>query len=266
MRAGDLIVAINGIPVDASNYDEMTAKLESDKLTNIELTVRSGSGERTLTLPMGFEAPSVVTQNTQEIGYIRLSSFYATTPAQVKAAVDAFVQSGVQAIVLDLRKNSSEHVAYAMQTLDVFVPLSDGAAARLVNQAGETVESYLTDAAAVNLPLAVLVGDGTKAAAELFACNLRDFGKASLVGMQTAGVGLVRQAFTLSNKDAVLLCVGEMLPYRSESFNGAGLAPDVSVEPETGATKLSQDKQYLTAVNLLRGEQSGADAGQEATP
>ncbi len=263
IRAGDLIVAVDGIPVDASNYDEMTQKLESDKLTSIELTVRSGTDERTLTLPMGFEAPSVVSENTQEIGYIKLTAFYATTPAQVKTVVDAFVQSGVKAIVLDLRKNNSEHMDYAMQTLDVFVPLSDTAAARLVNQAGETVESYMTDAAAVNLPLAVLVGDGTKAAAELFACDLRDFGKASLIGTETAGVGLVRKVFPLSNKDAVLLCVGEMLPYRSESFNGAGLVPDVRVEPETKTRKLSQDKQYLAAVNLLRGEQNGADAAQE---
>ena len=267
IRTGDLIVAVDGIPVDAANYEEMTQKLESDKLSGIEVTVRSGSNERTLSLPMGFEMPSVVTDHTQEIGYIKLTSFYATTPAQVKSAVDAFVQSGVQAIVLDLRKNSSEHMEYAMQTLDVFVPLSDTAAARLVNQAGETVETYMTDASAVNLPLAVLVSAETKAAAELFACDLRDFGKASLVGTKTAGVGLIRRAFTLSNKDAVLLCVGEMLPYRSESFHGVGLAPDLEREQAEKTAKLTQDSQYLAAVAMLRGDrQDGSETAQEAQP
>jgi len=260
IRPGDLIVAIDGIPVNASNYEEMAQKLESEKLSGLEVTVRSGSNERTLSLQTGFEMPSVVTDHTQEIGYIKLTAFYATTPAQVKAAVDTFVQSGVQAIVLDLRKNSSEHMAYAMQTLDVFVPLSDSAAARLVNQAGETVESYMTDASAVNLPLAVLVGSGTKAAAELFACDLRDFGKASLVGTKTSGIGLLRQAFPLSNKDAVLLCVGEMLPYRSESFNGAGLEPDLACEPPESSGALSKDSQFLAAVAMLRGEQDQQEA------
>lgn len=264
MAAGDLIVAVDAIPVDASNFEDMNARLSSDKLSEIEVTVRRGSTERTLTLPMGFEVPSVLTDHTEEIGYIKLTSFYASTPAQVKTAIDAFVQSGVRAIVLDVRKNQSENVQYAMQTQDVFVPLSDEPAARLVNQAGETVETYMTDAAAVNLPLAVLVSSKTQAAAELFACNLRDFGKATLVGETTAGVGLARQIFELSNKDAVLLCVGEMLPYRSGSFNGQGLEPDVLATQTKQTKKLTQDSQYLAAASLLRGEQEADAPAQEA--
>ena len=255
VKAGDAIVAVESIPIDASNYDEMAQKLTSDKLSSLTITtVRNGGAEHSLTMPMGFEAASVISDHYEDIGYLKLTAFYATTPAQVKTAVDAFLQSGVRALVIDLRKNNSENVQYAMQTLDVFVPLSDAPAMRLVDQNGGAIDSYMTDAAAVNLPIAVLVSSGTQAAAELFACDLRDFGKASLVGTKTKGLGLVRQLFKLSNGDAVLLCVGEMLPYRSDSFHDKGLEPDLRAQAGEKASALEKDSQFLAAVSLLRNE------------
>ena len=264
VKTGDVIVAIDSIPMNASNYDEMAQKLKSDKLSSLTLTVRRGGVEHSLTMPMGFEAASVISDHYEDVGYLKLTAFYATTPAQVKTAVDAFLQSGVRALVIDLRKNNSENVQYAMQTLDVFVPLSDAPAMRLIDQNGGVIDSYMTDAAAVNLPIAVLVSSGTQAAAELFACDLRDFGKASLVGTKTKGLGLVRQLFELSNGDAVLLCVGEMLPYRSDSFHGTGLEPDLRAEADEKASALEKDSQFLEAVSLLRNERDVNE--QEATP
>ena len=264
VKTGDVIVAIDSIPMNASNYDEMAQKLKSDKLSSLTLTVRRGGVEHSLTMPMGFEAASVISDHYEDVGYLKLTAFYATTPAQVKTAVDAFLQSGVRALVIDLRKNNSENVQYAMQTLDVFVPLSDAPAMRLVDQNGGVIDSYMTDAAAVNLPIAVLVSSGTQAAAELFACDLRDFGKASLVGTKTKGLGLVRQLFELSNGDAVLLCVGEMLPYRSDSFHGTGLEPDLRAEADEKASALEKDSQFLEAVSLLRNERDVNE--QEETP
>ncbi len=264
VKTGDVIVAIDSIPMNASNYDEMAQKLKSDKLSSLTLTVRRGGVEHSLTMPMGFEAASVISDHYEDVGYLKLTAFYATTPAQVKTAVDAFLQSGVRALVIDLRKNNSENVQYAMQTLDVFVPLSDAPAMRLIDQNGGVIDSYMTDAAAVNLPIAVLVSSGTQAAAELFACDLRDFGKASLVGTKTKGLGLVRQLFELSNGDAVLLCVGEMLPYRSGSFHGAGVEPDLRAEADEKASALEKDSQFLEAVSLLRNERDVNE--QEETP
>ena len=264
VQVGDVIVAMDSIPINASNYDEMAQKLQSDKLSSLTVTVRRGGEEHSLTMPMGFEAASVVSDHLEDVGYLKLTAFYATTPAQVKAAVDSFLQSGVTALVIDLRKNNSENVKFAMQTLDVFVPLSDQPAMRLVDRNGDEIDSYMTDAAAVNLPIAVLVSSGTQAAAELFACDLRDFGKASLVGTKTKGLGLVRELFSLSNGDAVLLCVGEMLPYRSERFHGAGLEPDLRAEAGEKASAIEKDSQFLAAVSLLRNEHEVTQ--QEETP
>ena len=62
----------------------------------------------------------------------------------------------------------------------------------------------------------------------------------------------------------MLLCVGEMLPYRSGSFNGQGLEPDVLANQTKQTKKLTQDSQYLAAASLLRGEQEADAPAQEA--
>ena len=105
--------------------------------------------------------------------------------------------------------------------------------------------------------MAVLIDRNTKGAAELFACDLRDFGVAVLVGEKTAGVGVLREVFRLDSADAVLLPVASVKPYKSESFHGVGVSPDETVSLSESARKrldsLSRtlDAQFLKAVEAL---------------
>ena len=64
---------------------------------------------------------------------------------------------------------------------------------------------------------------------ELFACDLKDFGKAFLIGEKTAGRADVQETFELSDGGAVVLTTSKMLPYISESFDGNGLTPDTEI-------------------------------------
>ena len=102
--------------------------------------------------------------------------------------------------------------------------------------------------------MAVLVSSKTAAAAELFAVNMRDFGKAEIVGNSTAGKGLKRDVFTLDNGDAVLLSVGVIKPYRSDSYNVSGITVDLESELTEKTNKIENDSQFLDAVNLIAPE------------
>ena len=143
-----------------------------------------------------------------------------------------------------------------MDVLDIFVPMNDAAvsAAAVVDENGETVIKYATTSGEINLPIAVLVNASTSAAAELFACNMRDFGKAQLVGVQTAGISLKRDVFMLENGDAVLLSVGVIKPYRSDIYNSVGIVPDLESELKENTKDLAADSQFLDAVNLISPE------------
>ena len=105
--------------------------------------------------------------------------------------------------------------------------------------------------------MAVLVNGNTSGAAELFACDLRDFGTAQLIGTKTAGNGTMQKVFELSDGSAVALTVAKIIPYKSESFNGTGLEPDHNVELAAEQNSrlpmitLAEDPQYQKALDLV---------------
>ena len=158
------------------------------------------------------------------------------------------------AVVIDLRENSSDNYAAAMEILDIFVPMSDSKrpAATVVDGNGSTVKTYTTTAGEVNLPIGVLVSSSTVQAAELFACNLRDFGKAVVFAEKTSGgSAVVTEAFVLSEGSAVLLTTGKVLPHSGVSFDGTGIEPDYLLEKAEAAKNISEDGQFLFAVSVL---------------
>ncbi|MBQ7598227.1 MAG: PDZ domain-containing protein [Clostridia bacterium] len=252
IKKGDSIVAVDAIVLDPSNCDEIAQKLENNNVMSVSVTFRRKEQETTVELEKGYEAASVFTDTYQNIGYLQITQFYDSTASQVQSAVELLQSSGVRALVVDVRENASMNVENAIKTLDVFVPLNqDTPAATLVDKAGETISTLSTSAGEVNLPMAVLVSKKTAYAGELFACDLRDFGKAQLVGTTTAGKALVTDSFRLSDGDHVLLSVGEMLPYQSESFQENGLKPDVAADESESTETLSKDSQFLAAAALF---------------
>ncbi len=254
LREGDLIIAFDGIMLDAENYDEMVSKLTAEMLTSVNIIYKRGETETTANIVKGYEAESVVSDVYENVGYIKITDFYPSTVLQVQQAVDKFTASGLGAIVIDLRNNKSDNYDIAMQVLDIFVPMSDAkkAAATVVDEDGNTVKTYATTAGEVNIPVGVLVSTKTKQAAELFACNLRDFGKGLLFAEKTTGASvLYQEIFELSGGSAVLLTTGKVLPYSGQSYDGTGLTPDYVLEAKAGKGDISSDGQFLYAVSVL---------------
>ncbi len=259
LKKGDVIVAFDGIRIDSGNYEEMEEKLEGDKLTSVNIIYDRDGTENNITVVKGYEAQSVFTDAYNNVGYIEITAFYPSTASQVEEAVEKFNSSDITSIVIDLRKNTSGNYEQAIKALDVFVPLSDGekGAASVLDENGNIIKSFTTSSGEVNLPTAVLVSGETQKAAELFACNMRDFGKGIIFGEgNTKGSAMLQEIFELTGGSAVLLTTGLIVPYKSESFDGKGLTPDYTVEEAEESDKISEDAQFLSAVSILNGEEA----------
>ncbi len=259
LKKGDIIVAFDGEAITKENYSEMISKFEGDKLSTVNLTYKNKSGERTISIAKGYEAQSVSTQADNQIGYIKINDFYSTTAKQVQTAVDKFVSQNATGLILDLRDNSSTNFEAAINVIDIFVPSLEGtdALATVVDAGGNTLSTYASDASSVNLPIVVITNAGTLGGAELLACDLRNTGKATLVGETTAGVGVMQKVFKLTNGGALLLSVGEILPYKGESYNGTGVVPDYKVERKGDPKELKDDNVYTYAVSVFNNETEG---------
>lgn len=258
LSKGDIIVAFDGEPLTKENYNDMVLKLEGDKLSTVNLTYKHSGEEKTVSVAMGYEAQSVEAHAIGQIGYIRISDFYATTKEQVQKAVDKFVsQEATAGIVLDLRDNSSTNFEAAISVIDIFVPTVEGtdSIARVTDASGKVLSSYSSDAASVNLPIVVIINEGTLGGAELLATDLRDFGKAQIIGTRTAGMAVMQKVFKLTDGGVLLLSVGEITPYKSESYNNIGVKPDFEVTGKE-TDEISDDPLYIYAASLLEKDTS----------
>lgn len=260
LQKGDQIIAIGDTAVTKENYEAMVKNLVGDKLTSIDITYQRGSEKKTVNVMRGYSVKSVYHETIGSTGYLRITSFYENTATQCQEALDAFAKENVRSIIVDVRNTTEGMMEYAAKVIDLFVPLAtEGkqAIAVAVNRDGETIETFTSDAKDFSGQMCVLINQNTQGAAELFACDLRDFDKAQLIGETTRGNGEWQQVFTLSDGGAIVLTTASILPYKSESFNGVGVAPDIKVAltqeqlEQLDILPHDQDAQMQKAIELL---------------
>ena len=257
---GDVITAVDGVTVSALNSESLINNLNGEKLTNVQVTFTHNGESKTVSVARGYSAQTVYYSVSDKVGYIKITAFYSTTKDQLKDAIKYMNSNSVTSIIFDVRNTNTGLIEYAAECIDVLVPVGTegtGAIATAIDKNGATVETFASDSDSVSFRMAVLVNGGTSGGAELFACDLRDFGMAQLVGSKTAGNGTMQQIFELSDGSAVSLTVAKINPYKSESFNGVGLTPDyvVDLTAEQNARlpmlTNSEDAQYQKALELF---------------
>lgn len=260
LKAGDEIVKIGDKKVTADNYETLEELLSGDNMSSINLTYRRKGTDTTVNVVFGYSLTTVSYRAIGEIGYIRITAFYENTIDQFQKAVDDLNSKGITSMIIDVRNCSDGTIEYATKVLDILVPLSTegtNAMATAINSDGDTVKTFPSDSNCVVMPMIVLVNGGTKGPAELFACDLRDYKKAELVGTTTAGIGTLQEIFQLDDGSAILLTTALIVPYKSDSYNGVGIDPDYSIKLTTaqsesiGIMSDSEDPHIKKAISLL---------------
>mgnify|MGYP002800437676 FL=1 len=160
------------------------------------------------------------------VAYIDIDAFSANTGLEFRSAVDSMLNQGAVAFVFDLRDNTGETLNSALIAADYCVPA--GLVAQSQAKDGTVTDLRVSDDHEVTLPMACLVNESTAGGAELFANALRKMSGANLVGTTTAGMGvLLSDPQSFSDGSAAVITVGLLLDNEGETWNGAGLTPDV---------------------------------------
>ncbi len=261
---GDKIIEIDEEKVTARNYEELIEKLSGDKLSSVKVRFVHDGKEKTEAIVKGYNEHSVFSSINGTVGYVKINEFNAKTASQLKSTVNDMSKKDVVSVIFDVRGISRGTIEYAAETLDVLVPVTSegtGALATLKNKDGKVLDTFTADADSVSMQMMVLVNSETSGPAELFACDLRDYGKAKLIGTKTAGNATAQKTYSLSNGGALMLTFAEVIPYVSESYNNKGLTPDYTVEltaeqnEKLAVLQQSEDGQYKKAYALLSGEE-----------
>lgn len=269
LAAGDVITKVEDDPVTAANYAEKLEMLQGSRLTSVKVSyVHGEEEEKSVSVAKGYTAQSVTYEKIGNTGYIRITHFYQNTVTQMREALDQLAAQNILSLVIDVRGTADGDAQYAISTADLIVPLTEGSAlVTAYDKDGAVYKTFASDANSVSYPMAVLTDGGTSGPGEIFAVTLRDF-SAQLVGETTAGVGTMSEIFQLNDGSAVKLTVALLKPYRSESYDGVGLVPDIEAsltEEQRSNLKLlphDEDTQLQAALTYLNG--TGASQAEMA--
>lgn len=235
---GDILLAVNGTPVDISVQADVLDQMlrgEVREGNGVELTVRKADGqEQTVFVAFAvINVPSVVWRvlaDDPRIGYLQVMRFTGRTPDEVRAAVEGLRAEGVEALVLDMRNNAGGLLQESITVADEFI--DSGVIVYQRNAQGENAFPASSGGVAIDLPLIVLVNHGTASGAELVAGALQDSGRANIIGQRTYGKGTVQQIFPLSDGSSLHVTSSEWFTPAHQALEQAGLAPNTEMQPD----------------------------------
>lgn len=231
IEAGDLIIKIDDLDVTADNYFDATNMLVGEPGTKMTITVRRGVDENVLEMTRrAVEKPSLSsTMLANSIGLVTIREFGANATEQFIKQVDGLVDQGAQGLIFDVRNVGEGKLQSVAGVLDKLLP--KGTIVSSADKNGTLTELANSDGREVPLPMVVLVNEKTTSEAELFAAALRDYEKARLVGMKTAGKGSIQRILPLSDgSGAIRLTTGMYIPPAGVGFDKEGLKPDFEVK------------------------------------
>ncbi len=259
MRAGDIIIAVEGNSLEGVSLNDATPLIKGDAGTKVALTVLRDGKELTLSAERITSRTDVATGTmlVGNIGLVRIVNFDSRCAEETIAAIEALVEQGAKKLIFDVRYNPGGYQKELVEVLDHLLP--EGMLFRSEYYTGEVREDH-SDKDCLELPMAVLVNGDSYSAAEFFAAALRDYDWATVVGTQTCGKGYFQQTFPLSDGSAVALSVGKYFtPAGISLAEVGGLTPDkvVEVDDQTaaaiyaGTLEPMEDPQILAAIAAL---------------
>lgn len=242
LLAGDYIYKVDGKLVSELGIDEAKEIISGEVGTTVEITVLRDGETHTYTITR--KEFSVVVASGEiigdGIGYVRIENFDERCAQETVAAIESVLQQGAKKLIFDVRNNPGGYKKELVKVLDYLLP--EGEIFHTVNYQGKE-EITTSDAACLDVPMAVLVNADSYSAAEFFAAALQEYEKAVVVGEQTVGKGYFQETYKLCDGSAVSLSVGKYYtPKGVNLVEAGGLTPDVpvAVDEETAAKIYAQ--------------------------
>ena len=263
LQIGDMIVAVEGEPVDPDDMSAAQKKVRGEAGTDVAITIVRNGESMDVTITRNVIETEVVAYELLDgsVGYIKINNFDAHCARDTIAAIEDLLDQGATGLVFDLRFNPGGRKDELVKVLDYLLP--EGPLFRSVDYKGnEEVDS--SDAACLKMPMAVLINDDSYSAAEFFAAALQEYNWATIVGTQTCGKANYQQTFLLSDGSAVAVSTGHYQTPNGVTLADVGVTPDlpVAVDEETYAAlyyeqvEKADDVQLQTAISALNGEES----------
>jgi len=233
IRPGDWVQAVDGKSTEGWTLEQASMAIRGPEGTPVTLTVQhtDGTVEDITILRARIHVDPVRAEYLadEHVGYVRILRFDFDTPAELGKVLYSFPLDELQGLILDLRYNPGGLLSAGVDVASFFI--DEGVIVRTTGPSfGSRVYSSRGNSLP-NLPLAVLVNEGTASASEIVAGAIQDHGAGVLVGRKTFGKGLIQEfVMRLPDGSAIKLTTGEYFTPSGHPVQDVGLNPDIAVE------------------------------------
>lgn len=257
--SGDEVIKVNGEDMTSIDPNIVLKSVKGPAGTDVTLTIQRPETKETFDVTItrqSIELASISSEMLEDnIAYISLSTFGESTNEELTTALETLLAENPKGLILDLRNNSGGYLETAIEVISQFIP--EGVV--MYEQEGdgsETTYEAIPGGLATDIPLVVLVNEGSASASEITAGAIQDFDRGTIVGVTTYGKGSVQNWIPLENdQGAVRITIARWLTPKHRQINEVGLNPDVVVELTDENVEAGVDTQLEKAIEiLLKGE------------
>ena len=254
IKDGAILIAVNGEEIALTTQQDAVDQMlrgEVKEGSGVELAVTNpDEDEQTVFIEFAvINVPSVtwrVLSENEDIGYVQIIRFTSRTPEELITGLTELNEADVSALVIDLRNNSG---GLLQESVDVTSQFVQGDEVIVYEQSNNSENALRASdgGLAIELPLVVLVNQGTASASELVAAAIQDYERGILIGQRTFGKGTVQQIFRLSDNSSVHITSAQWLTPDHRQLESVGLEPDITMIPDVNGrdVELGEAVRYL---------------------
>ncbi|HPS28910.1 MAG TPA: S41 family peptidase [bacterium] len=232
IEANDVIVQIDDESAINMSLNEAVERMRGKPDTEITLRIKRAGVPELLKFTMVravINIESVVKDMPSPgIGYIKLSGFMENTYPAMLSALDDLKKKGMKGLVLDMRNNSGGLLSQAIKISDIF--LKQGVIVSTVgDEEKEVSDATVEDTDILDIPIVVMINEGTASAAEIVTAALKKNGRATVIGRKSFGKGSVQNLFRISGGGGLKLTIAQYLTPGDISIQSVGITPDIEL-------------------------------------
>lgn len=230
---GDLILSVDGESTASMTVDQASAKIQGEPGTKVKLHFRRGNNYEfdveftRATIQIPAIKTGIIEQAGAKIGYIRIIEWIPQTPDKVRAALEQMKTAGITQLIVDVRSNPGGLLDSVVEVCDLF--LDSGVIVSTKGRVETENYEYKAKPSVViskDIPMVVLVSQGSASASEIFAGAMKDTHRALLIGERTYGKGSVQQVFPL-DKTGFKLTMARYYTPSGVNIDKTGIEPDI---------------------------------------
>ena len=258
IKAGDYITNINGETVVGMSLNDAVSKMRGKVGEKVTLSIRRiNSKPIELTIKrQEIKIQSVKSEIKEDsIVYIRISSFTEEVDKAVSDAISKAkkkLKNKMQGIVIDVRNNPGGLLDQAVDVSDLFLEKGEIVSTRSRNES-DTIKFMATEGdIAKDLPIVVIINEGSASASEILAGALQDHHRAIILGEKSFGKGSVQTVIPLRDYGAMRLTTARYYTPSGRSIQAKGIEPDIMVKP----AKIEELESY--ALNISEADLNNA--------